>query len=252
MNFMQIAIHESLVPSNSAELLFTAAAAAGADGVVIDAAGLDGRIEAIAAAARAHGVRVAALDYGRQGALLHPDVPTREHALDLLRANIGAAVDLQAAGVLVVPHYGAYHLPDLFPWKSSGELHAELLHMHLRTLSDFCYALGASLFIQTTPPDQTAFISRLEQAYAVVKRIKHPNVMMAVDCAALLAEANPAEALSQYGRGMAIVLLPATLIDHAPLDVLRQIAFDGWIVLTGSAGNLPDDAVARVRAAFPA
>ncbi len=249
---MHIAIHESLLPGHDADSRFAAAAHLGADGVTVFGDGLDARIESIITAARTHGLRVAAIDYARQGALLHPDVPTRERALDLLRANIGAAVDLDAAGVLVVPHYGAYHLPDLFPWKSSRELHAELLHMHLRTLSDFCYALGSSLFIQTAPSDQTAFISRVEQAEAVIKRIKHPNVRGAIDFAALLAESHPAEALRRHGRGAAVALLPLSLIDRAPLSVLSGIGFDGWVVLTGEAGSLSAEHLAAVRAAFPA
>ncbi|MDZ4770984.1 MAG: TIM barrel protein [Chloroflexota bacterium] len=245
---MRIALQDSLLGGGDPVALCERAAALGVDGLAIASVGLEGRLDALVNAARRTGVRIAGIHYGREGALLDADMPTRERALARLRAAIAAAVDLEAAGVVIVPHYGAYALPDLFPWKSSGELYAEMLHMHLRTLSDFCYALGTSLFIQTAPTHETAFISRLEQANAVVRRIKHPNVRIALDLDVLVDEMPDPAAIdrqvSRHGDQIGYVARAIAscdpLHDHFFSSALRQGGYDGWLVLTGTSAPPPD------------
>lgn len=235
---MLIAMQDTLMRRADVAARFDRAAELGLAGLELATADLDANLEATAQAARRTGVRVAGLHFGHAGALLATDRPTREAALVHLRAAIGAAVDLDAAGVLAVPHYGPYTLPDMFPWKSPGELYAEMLHMHLRTLSDFCHALGTTLYIQTAHPDETAFISRAEQANAVAARVKHPHVKIALDLPALLAEADdPAGLVTAHLRYLGYLRTPIGLIDRAPLSALRAAGFEGWLAISGQANS---------------
>ncbi|MCK6577019.1 MAG: sugar phosphate isomerase/epimerase [Anaerolineae bacterium] len=258
---MQIAIAESLlaaaypVVSESLITVFERAAALGAEGVDISGGDLEVRFEDLAAAAVRTGVKIGGIHFGRQGALLSPDMDERERALERLRSNIACAVDLAAAGVVVVPHYGAYTMPDLTPWMSAGELHAEMLHMHLRTLSDFCHALGTRLFIQTASAVETRFVSRLAQAGAIVRRINHPDVLVGVDLGALADEGGSSEeSLKALVGQVGYVALPVEALSRldtdATLNALRASDYQGWITLTGAAGGDLPAAMESLRAAL--
>ncbi|MBK8020180.1 MAG: sugar phosphate isomerase/epimerase [Chloroflexi bacterium] len=260
---MCIAISEGTLaaaaPGAEADIatLFDRAAALGADGVELDGAGLENRIETVAEAMQRTGVAVAGIDFGRQGALLSPDVNEREAALERLRSNITCAVDLDAAGVVVVPHYGPVSMPDLAPWMAPGELHAEMLHMHLRTLSDFCRALGSRLFIQTAAAAETGFIWRLEQAGAVVKRIKHRDIQIGVDLGCLVDEGgDPAEKLRTLATHLGYVRLPAEAVNRlempAVVEVLKSAGNVAWISLRGENAESLHSAADRLRGALSA
>lgn len=242
---MQIAVEETLLGNMPVAALFDHAVELGIEGVALRGADLEARVPEIAQELVRTGVRVAAVHFGRQGGLLSPDEAEREQALDRLRSNIACAVDLNAAGVVVVPHYGALQMPNLSPWLSSGELHAEMLHMHLRTLSDFAHALGTKVFIQTASRAETAFITRLEQAGAVVKRIKHLDVKIAVDLGCLTAElSDAAELLNQYGRHLAYASISmGSLEADKIIPALRETGYEGWLTLTGETAS--DDSVLR-------
>lgn len=236
---MRIALQESLLGESTTYDLFERAAAVGVDGVELIGAGLEDRVPELAQESQRTGVRVAGIHFGKQGALLSDSTAEREAALVHLRSNIACAVDLDASGVVVVPHYGDLLYPDLTPWMSPGELHAEMLHMHLRTLSDFAHALGSKLYIQPASKRETRFISRLEQADAVVKRIKHPDVKIAVELGCLSDEkpdaARMGEALTAFAKNISYVSLPMDRpLVGAVLDALNAAGYDGWLTLTGA------------------
>lgn len=251
---MSIAIQEMLLGESTAYDLFDRAAAIGADGVEVIGDALEDRVPDISRESLRTGVRVAGIHFGRQGALLSPDPAEREAALARLRSNIACAVDLDASGVVVVPHYGDLLYPDLTPWMSPGELYAEMLHMHLRTLSDFAHALGSKVFIQTA--SETRFITRLEQADAVVKRIKHPDVKIAVEIGCLSDEKTSIEgmieALEKFGKNISYVSLPVDRLHLYPaFKALNAAGYDGWITLTGDeslTASTLRDGIGRLRA----
>ena len=103
------------------------------------------------------------------------------NALARLRQAIADAVDLQAVGVIVVPHYGGAALPDLSPWMSAAALEIEMLYMHLRTLSDFSEALGVNLYLQPVNRYESHLFNRIEQVATVTRRLNHPRVQIAAD-----------------------------------------------------------------------
>ena len=179
---MPIAIQEDLLSGSSLLEKFYHAQSLGIAGIEFRADGLTEKVPQIVEAMLETGVVAAAVNQGTtQGDLLHPDPDERERALGNLRQSVMNAVDIGAAGVIFVPHFGAHGLPDLSPWMNAAELEAEMLHQHLRTLSDYADALGVDLYIEPVNRSETHLLNRLEQAARVARRIAHPRVKIAAD-----------------------------------------------------------------------
>lgn len=236
---MRFAIQEDMLPGKTMLEKFERARDLGLQGVEVWGRGLTPRVPAIAAAAQATGIAVSAVNHGRQGDLLHPDRAERERALALLRESIVNAVDLNAAGVIVVPHFGEPTLPDLTPYKSVVQLEYELLHNHLRTLSDYVYALGTELYIEPLNHYQTHFINTLADAARVRRKIKdHPHIKLLADLFHMaMEESSIPQALTDHAADIAYLhvadsnrRLPGRgLLDFAAIGAaLTAMHFTGW------------------------
>lgn len=246
---MRLAIQEDMLPGATLLDRFHLARDLGFEGVELWGRDLTPRAPEIAAALARTGLVVSAVNHGRQGDLLAPDRAEREAALAELRQSIVNAVDLGAAGVIVVPHFGAPSLPDLTPYKSTAQLEFELLHNHLRTLSDYVYALGTSLYLEPVNPYETQFLTTLADAVRVRRRIKdHPHVLIAADLFHMaLAEADLYGALREHAADIGYVHLADSnrrlpgqgLTDFAAASAaLRQGGYAGWAALAcGQPGH---------------
>ena len=226
---MPIAIQEDLLSGSSVIEKFQHAQALGADGVEFWGTGLAARVPEIVLAMQQTGLRTSAINHGQQGGLIDPDSGERDRALTNLRQSIANAVDLDAAGVIFVPHYGSPVLPDLSPWMSAAELEVEMLYMHLRTLSDFSYALGTNLYIEPINHHETHLLNRLEQAARITRRLNHPRVQIAADLFHMALEETD---------------IPAALRSHA--DAI------GYIHLADSNRRLPGEGSTDFKAAAAA
>jgi len=194
---MRLAIQEDMLPGETPLEKCELAKALGFQGIEYWGAGLTARVPDIVAAIQQTGVVAAAVNYGTQGRLIDADRPSREAALVAFRACVVNAVDVHAAGVILVPHVGAPAVPDLTPYKSLLQLEHELLHNHLRTLSDYVYAMGVDLYIEPVNRYETQFINTLADAIRVRRRIKdHPHIKIAADLFHMaLEESDPIDAL---------------------------------------------------------
>ncbi len=235
---MPIAVQEDMLMGDSLLEKFERAAELGVDGIEFWGRGLTEKVPEIVAAAERTGVRAAAVNHGSQGNLLDPDPAERERALALLRQSIVNAVDIDAAGVIVVPHFGAAVLPDLMPYMSAAELEAEMLHTHLRTLSDYAEALGADLYVEPINRYETHLLNRLEQAARVVRRLDHPRVKIVADLFHMaLEEADIPTALRDHADCIRYVHLADNnrrlpgqgMTDFAAAAAaLNEIGYTGW------------------------
>lgn len=219
------------------------AQALGIQGIEYWGAGLTPRVHDIAHAIEKTGVAASAVNYGTQGRLIEADRPVREAALAAFRESVVNAVDLHAAGVIVVPHYGPPAVPDLTPYKSVIQLQHELLHNHLRTLSDYVYAIGVEFYIQPVNRYETQFINTLADAVRVRRRIKdHPHVKIAPDTFHMaLEEIDPAKAIGECAADIGYLhvadsnrRLPGRgLTNFASIAAaLKQGGYDGWVTLS--------------------
>ncbi len=197
---MKIAIQEDMLPGRSLTEQFENARELGADGIEIWGRNLDARAEDIAVAMSAAELPIAAINQLWNARLLSPDAAERERALAELRASICTAADLGAQGVVFVPHFGDFALPDLSPWMTAYELQMEMLHQHIRTLEDFAYALGVELYVEPVNRYETRFLNRLEQAAALTRRRNHPSVKIVADLFHMaLEEADVVAAIQAHG-----------------------------------------------------
>lgn len=196
---MPIAIREDLLSGDSLLQKFTHARDLGVEGVEFGSAGLTARVPEIVDAMVETGVMTAAVNFG-SGRFVDPDPAEREKALAGLRQAIVDAHDIGAAGVVFVPHAGEPVLPDMSPWMSAPELEVEMLYMHLRTLSDYSYAIGVNLYIEPISRAETHLLNRVSQVARITRRLNHPNVKIAAHL---------------YHMAHEEADLPAVLRDHA-------------------------------------
>jgi sugar phosphate isomerase/epimerase len=245
---MQLAIQLDMLPGDNLAAQFAAAQQLGIQGVEVWAHDLTYDLTTIAAASAETGVRVAGVHHGRQGGILDAHPLERDHALDALRGSIVGAVDLKAAGVTLVPHWYSLALPDLSPFKSAAQLHAELLHFHLRTLSDYTYAIGTNLYLQPVNHYESDFVNRVEQMAEITRKLNHPNVKIAADLYHMMLEERDLHAalrdhadqighihIADSNRG-----LPGHgMMDFARIaETLRTMDYRGWVVLAcGEPGD---------------
>ena len=222
------------------------------DGIEFWAHGLTARVPDIAAAIQSTGVQASAVNYGEGGRLIDADRSQREAALAVFRAAVVDAADLHASGVLVVPHFGAPAVPDLTPYKSVIQLEYELLHNHLRTLSDYVYAIGVDMYIQPVNRYETHFINTMEDAIRVRRRIKdHAHVKIAPDLFHMaMEERDTIGALRQYAADIGYIHLADNnrrlpgkgMTDFgAVASVLKETGYEGWVSLAcGQPGQNAD------------
>jgi sugar phosphate isomerase/epimerase len=225
---MPIAIREALLSGDTLLQKFRHARDLGAAGIEFESAGLTEKVPEIVDAIIETGVLAAAVNFG-SGRFVDPDPAERETALTRLRQAIVDALDIGAAGVIFVPHAGEPVLPDMSPWMSAPELEVEMLYMHLRTLSDYAYAIGVNLYIQPVRRAETHLLNRVSQAARITRRLNHPNVKIAAHL---------------YHMAQEEADLPAALRDHA--DCI------GHIHLADSNGCLPGQGVIDFAAAAAA
>lgn len=252
---MQLAIQIDMLLGDTLAAKFAQARDLGIQGIEVWARDLEYDLAELATISAETGVRIAGVNHGRQGGLLDPHPLERDHALDVLRDSIVGAVDLKADGVILVPHWYGLSLPDLSPFKTAAQLHAELLHFHLRTLSDYTYALGTNLYLQPVNRYESEFVNRLEQMAEITRKLNHPNVKIAADLFHMALEERSMHAalrehvdqigylhLSDNNRG-----LPGQgMMDFIRIaETLRGMEYAGWAVLTCSE---PGDNAARAAA----
>lgn len=253
---MRIAIKETLLPGDTPLQKFNVAQTAGIDGVEFNARGLTERVpDIVAALTGVDGITVSAVATGPTR-LLAPNFNARDQAIAEIRQAMADSLDLDASGVVFTPHYSASAvLPDLRPYKSAGELEAELLINQLRaTLCDLAYALGVNLFMAIGSRQQVHLPNQIEDGAIVLKRCDdHPHLRLAVDLSILAAEelGEAEELLRGHAQKTPYVYVEDSgsripgagdLDFSALLGALKAGGFDGWLTLAMKVPNINDPA----------
>lgn len=249
---MRIAIQEDMLPGRTILEKFERAKSLGVQGIEFWGRDLAAKVEDIIDAIERTGVRAATVNHGRQGRILDADPLERERGLEQLRSSITCAADIDAEGVIFVPHFFSPSMPDLSPYMSAVELEAEMLHMHLRTLSDYADAMSINLYVEPINRYETHFLNRLEQAARVATRINHPRVKIVADLFHMaLEETNSVTAIKTHADVIGHVHLADSnrrlpgqgLTQFAQIAAaLKEINYAGWAAF--ECGNPGDNAAA--------
>lgn len=239
---MKLAIQEDMLAGKTLLDKFATAQALGFQGIEFWGRGLPTRVPEIAEAIEKTGILAAAVNHGRQSRFIDADRAERERALAELRASVVSAVDIGAPAVLIVPHFGAPTVPDFTPYKSVIQLEYELLHNHLRTLSDYVYAIGVNLYIEPVNRYETHFLNTLADAVRARRKIKdHAHVKLTANLFHMaLEETNIPQALRDAAKDIGHIHLADSnrrlpgqgLIDFAAIaSALQDSQYDGWLTL---------------------
>ena len=239
---MRLAIQEDMLPGKTPLERFEAARSLGIQGIEVWGRVLTPRVPELAEAIQKTGVRISAVNHGHQSRLIDPDRTEREKALAELRRSVVDGVDLGATGVIVVPHFGEPTMPDLTPYKSQVQLEYEMLHNHLRTLSDYVYAIGIDLYIEPVNQSETHFINTIADAIRVRRKIKdHPHIKIAADLYHMaLEETDLPQVLREYVADIGYIHLADNnrqlpgqgTTDFAAIGAaLKEAGYDGWVAL---------------------
>lgn len=243
---MLLAMRASRLPGVTYAEKLAHAHAAGLDGVEFEITdGFYDRLGDISEALTQTGLRAAAVYLGHP-TLVHPEYAQREAARVAVRQALGAAVDLDAAGVAFYGHYSRTHvLPDLHPYKSAVELEAELLSTELRaTLCDLAYAMGKRLFLLHAHAGETALLRRLEHAVKMrLVQNEHPFLWAAASIHHMAMQGEPlADTLRAHLPHVGHVYIGdhgqrwpgAEGRDLAPIAyLLNEGGYAGWVVIEG-------------------
>ncbi len=260
---MRLAIQEDMLAGKTALERFENARALGFEGVEVWGTGLTVRVPELAEAAEQTGVAISAVNHGNQGRLLDPDRAERERALAAFRQSVVDGVDLGASGVILVPHFAEPTLPDLTPYKSVEQLEYEMLHNHLRTLSDYVYAIGIDLYIEPINRYETLFLNTLADVIKVRRKIKdHPHIKVNADVFHMaMEEQDSVAALRQYANDLGYIHLADNnrrlpgqgMIDFAALGaVLNEVGYSGWVALECGQPGKNAESARQIMADLPA
>ncbi len=260
---MRLAIQEDMLPGKTTLERFETAKSFGFQGVEVWGSGLTARVPELVEAIQKTGMLISAVNHGPQRHLIDPDRPGREKALAELRQSVVDGVDLGATGVILAPHFGEPLMPDLTPYKSQVQLEYEMLHNHLRTLSDYVYAIGIDLYIEPINKGETHFINTIADAIRVRRKIKdHPHIKIAADLYHMASEETDVpQVLRDNIADLGYIhlcdnnrQLPGQgTTDFAAIGaVLKELGYDGWITFEcGHPGeNAPQ--AAQFASALPA
>lgn len=241
---MKLAIREQLLPGATVQQRLKLARELGFIGVEFAADQLEDRIDAIDDALRAHGLAASGLHMGSADGWVSADIERRRRANDRLREALSCALDLEADYVTFAPQYGATDMPDLTPFASPMELQKELLIWLLRGYSDLADAMDTKLALLPLNSDETAFLTRLDQADQFCRAVDHhPMITIAANTGDMaLEEANPLECLRDHLAAISVIYLAnsdAGLPGAGGLPfreigaALRNLNYAGWLVLDG-------------------
>lgn len=178
---MKLAAQDGLLPGRTLAQKMDNAAKYGFDGIELGGRWLLERADEVMRATENHPIKVAAICSGFRGCLLDSVKAERDKAVEDMERLLQLGGQVGATGLIFVPLFGGPKLTDLSPYKSPIELEHELLAELLNRLADTAEKSKCLLLLEPLNRYETHLLNRLEQATAVVKRVKRKGLVIMAD-----------------------------------------------------------------------
>jgi sugar phosphate isomerase/epimerase len=194
----------------------------GIEGLEVGGRGLADRTAELKQALRGSGVAVSAVCAGYDGALAHHDPAARAAAIASMKAILGPAGELGAAGLIFVPAL------TLDRSALSAREVRKILAGVLPALGEAARTAGTRLLLEPLNRTETPYVHRLADAAAIVREAGHPGVAVAADFHHMgREEASDRRAVLAAGPYLAHVHLATTKRRILPGQEARDFA-DGF------------------------
>lgn len=238
---MKIACQEGLVPGASLGERLEKLARWGYEGVEFGGWGIFDREQEIASALANSPVRASTICAGYGGCFLDPDPAQRQQAADDMRRLLDVAGRIGAVGVICVPIFGGPRLPNLRPLADAIKLEKDLFVKILQELAPHAKAAKATILVEALNRYETHLLKTQEDAVAICRRVKHPNVQIMSDFFHMgIEELNTAKAIRKCGNFIRHVhLADSTRLQpgtgqtdfRAGFAALKAAGFKGYMAL---------------------
>jgi sugar phosphate isomerase/epimerase len=186
-------------------------------------------------------VKACTICAGYRGCLLDGQKSEREQALGDIRELLGIGRELGVVGLIMVPVFGPPRVPDLSPYASHRDLEGKLLVALLSEMGDHAAKTKCTILVEPLNRYETHFLNRLEQAVAIVKKVKNPYVKIMADFFHMsIEEADVAKSIKRAGDWIQHIhladsnrVLPG--MGHtdfaAPFQALKDIGYDKYMAM---------------------
>jgi sugar phosphate isomerase/epimerase len=254
MPALMIGIQAPLLPGDTLDERFAAAARLGCDGVELTVAAdadLDALQQEVDRAASASGVPVAAICTSGGHDPLRDDAGEQAQRFALLTRVIGFADAIGARGVISVPHRPAGRFGSPV---ERARFVAELTEWAVDAYGTWAAALpdgSAAVFLEPLNRYESSFLNRVGQAVDIVQRIGHPRVLALADLFHMnIEEADMAAPIADAGPLLGHVhvadnnrLEPGVgCLDFGPsLAALAETGYGGFVSLECGLSATGDD-----------
>lgn len=181
---MKIACQEGMVPGKTLEEKFRNLERWGYQGMEFWGSALlaePDKVKEIKRLSSKGKVKACTICAGYKGCLLDGQKSERDQAIADIKALLTIGRELGVVGLIMVPVFGKPRLPDLSPYASDRELEEKLLVALLNELGEHAAKVKCTILVEPLNRYETHFLNRLEQAVAIVKKVKNPYVKIMAD-----------------------------------------------------------------------
>jgi sugar phosphate isomerase/epimerase len=189
--------------------------------------------------------------------LLNVDARERRRAVETDRQRLRLARDLGASAVIEVPTFGPNKFPDASPVISPWDLERDLLIAGLKELIHEVRETGVNLILEPLNRYETHFLNRQEQGAEICRAVGAPGFLLLSDLFHMhIEERSVPGAIRAAGPYIGYVhvadsnrLQPGAGFSDlgAAFSALKEVGYDGWIVIESGADGDVETALARSR-----
>jgi len=238
-----LAIRLEVLPGDGMLEKFSNAAAYGFDAIELPGRYLNEYRDELLASKHRLPLKVSSISLGFRGSLVSADEKHRRTCRDDIVGLLDLCADLGAMGLVMPPLLRVDTLTqasDRDRWQSSEDLDAVLLAA-LPALADAAYRRNVSLLLEPVNRFETSYLTTLGHASRLCAQVNHPGLGITADFFHMqIEELKPAAALREAGHWIKHVHVaentrvepgPGSLDFHVGFDALREIGYQGYVVV---------------------